>query len=190
MERGPNRVARESSRGLRAKPTRLSSPVPVSTAPWRPRSLAMPRAALSSKERRRPPSPCSLSSPWFPLSRARLLSPYPFSPRPHRTLTELAVAIAGVPSRRRQIAWSRSSASSSSTTSPSLASWSERSSPPSSLYRSYIDGKPSSIPATSSPLRPHRPTLRLPGELAQLANLFPLSPVLSSVDTFVFTVAR
>ena len=159
------------------------------------RAMATPVAREASRRaveqgEKEAPSPCSLSSPWFPLSRARLLSPYPFSPRPHRTLTELAVAIAGVPSRRRQIAWSRSSASSSSTTSPSLASWSERSSPPSSLYRSYIDGKPSSIPATSSPLRPHRPTLRLPGELAQLANLFPLSPVLSSVDTFVFTVAR
>ena len=54
---------REVGRDLGAKQSRSSSPVPVSTAPWRPRSLAMPRAALSSRERRRPPSPCSSSSP-------------------------------------------------------------------------------------------------------------------------------
>ena len=89
-----------------------------------------------------------------PLSRARLLSPYPFSPRPHRTLTELAVAITGVPSRRRQIAATRSVAWKSSTASPSHACGDAVSASPLTFYRNTTTATPTGIHRRFRPLRP------------------------------------
>ena len=166
-------------RGLGAKPTSvvpyLAPVATVRTTPSSPPRFSSTRSPLlRPRMDKGVPHDLLPSLLTFPLSRDLTRPRFDLDAG---TLAPPPRSIAGVPPHHLQIAWSRSSASSSSTTSPSLASWSDRSSPPSSFYRSYIDRKPSSIPATSSFLRPLRPARRVRGEHPHQFDPLPLALV-------------
>ena len=106
------------------------------------------------------------------------------------TLTPPPRAIAGAPRRLRPIAWTRRCARSSSTSSPSPASWNAATSSPLPIH--CIDTAPSSssIPATSGCPNLSRASERDEGEFAVLPDLFPLFRVVPIVVTVAVLLRR
>ena len=114
---------------------------------------------------------CSLTS----RSRSRSASPENRNPNYAAPPLEFRRRLAGATRRHCSIAWARSCASTSSTSSPSHASRDAAVSPASSVYRNDTAPTSSSIPAVSGHPRRHRASERLRGEHAHLLDLFPLS---------------
>ena len=119
------------------------------------------------------PSTCAPGFP--PLARSEL----PTRRNPSSAARELKLCrrLAGAPARHCRIAATRSSAWTSSTTSPSLASWDALVSSPSSVSLFCTDRTSSTIPTPSSLPVPHRHLHHLRGENALLSHL--LSPSLA-----------
>ncbi len=137
-------------------------------------SSPRPAPARGVREDKEAPSGRALPAlPRFSLPLALHLSL--FSLRTTETLAHSRRAIAGAPSRPRQIAATGSFASSSSTSSPSRASRDAAVSSSSSFYRNHLRRSSSSIPVPSSLPVPHRHRPHTPGELAHITVPFSLS---------------
>ena len=144
---------------------RAVDPPPAQAVPVKPRpSPARIRSPRVS-------SHCAVTFPSLPRSVAHAKA----NPSHGRAVLELRRRLAGVPCRHCPIAWTRSCASTSSTTSRKHACWEGPHHRESSDHRIYTDRSSSLISPPSSLLRPRRPSHRVRGEQAELLDPSSLS---------------